>query len=117
MVPKGKIPEAGMEYIRRLRDVKYYETITELIARQLEVAKQDEARQGAIIQVTDVAVPPDKKSSPHRAIIVLLITLIGFVTAVLWVFAQARWSQTVRDPVNKQKLQTLGMLLINRRSS
>ncbi len=50
MLPKGKIPEAGMEYIRRLRDEKYYETITELIARQFEVAKLDEARQGAIIR-------------------------------------------------------------------
>jgi uncharacterized protein involved in exopolysaccharide biosynthesis len=114
MLPKGKIPEAGMEYIRRLRDVKYYETITELIARQFEVAKQDEARQGAIIQVTDLAVPPDKKSSPHRAIIVLLTMLIAFVTSVLWILAQARWTQTAGDPVNGQKLQMLRRLILNR---
>jgi tyrosine-protein kinase Etk/Wzc len=113
MVPGGKIAGAGMEYIRRLRDVKYYETIAELIGRQLEVAKQDEARQGAIVQVTDVAVPPDKKSSPHRAIIVLLITLVAFLTAVLWVLGQARWMQATRDPVNEQKLRTLRMLLFN----
>ena len=48
IVPKGNIPEAGMEYIRKLRDVKYYETITELIAKQFEMAKLDEARQGAV---------------------------------------------------------------------
>jgi len=44
MVPKGNIPEAGIEYLRKVRDVKYYETIMELIAKQFEMAKLDEAR-------------------------------------------------------------------------
>jgi uncharacterized protein involved in exopolysaccharide biosynthesis len=114
MVPKGKIPEAGIEYIRRLRDVKYYETITELIARQLEVAKQDEARQGAVIQVADPAVPPDKKSSPHRATIVFLTTIIAFAAAILWVFTQSRWDQTVRDPLKSERIQVLRRLLFSR---
>lgn len=114
MVPKGKIPEAGMEYIRRLRDVKYYETITELIARQFEVAKEDEARQGAIIQVADPAVPPDRKSSPHRTLIVILMTLIAFVASILGVLADARWKQTLRDPVKRLRLQTLRGVILDR---
>lgn len=70
LVPKGNMQEAGIEYVRKLRDVKYYETIFDLLARQYEVAKVDEARQGAIIQVVDRAVVPDRRSSPanpHRA--------------------------------------------------
>src|SRR6201988_2055808 len=50
-VPKGEVPEAGLEYIRRLRDVKYYEAIFEVLARQLELAKMDEAREGGFIQI------------------------------------------------------------------
>ena len=50
--------------MRKLRDVKYYETIFEILARQFEVAKLDEAKQGAIIQVVDAAIPPDKRSFP-----------------------------------------------------
>jgi capsule polysaccharide export protein KpsE/RkpR len=115
IVPKGNIPQAGMEYIRRLRDEKYYETVVELIAKQLEMAKLDEARQGAIVQVADVALPPDKKSSPHRAIIVVLMTLIAFGTAVLWVLAAARWRQTLIDPLQIGKLQTLRELLLKQR--
>jgi uncharacterized protein involved in exopolysaccharide biosynthesis len=107
IVPKGNIPEAGMEYIRKLRDVKYYETIMELIAKQFEMAKLDEARQGAVIQVADVAVPPDKKSSPHRAVIVVLMSLIAFVASVLWVLGAARWQQTMRDPEKGRKVQAL----------
>src|ERR1700678_2179995 len=111
IVPKGNIPQAGMEYIRKLRDVKYYETIEQLIARQFEAAKLDEARQGAIIQVADVAVPPDKRSSPHRTIIVVLTTFIAFVVAALWVLTSARWEETLRDVEKRNKVQTLRGLL------
>ena len=107
IVPKGKVPEAGMEYIRRLRDVRYYETISELIAKQFEIAKLDEARQGAIIQVVDVAVPPDKKSSPHRALIVVLVILIALAVAHLWVLIDEQWHKTMLDPQRRTKLQTL----------
>jgi tyrosine-protein kinase Etk/Wzc len=114
IVPKGKVPEAGMEYLRRARDLKYYETISELIAKQYELAKLDEAREGAIVQVADVAVPPDKKSSPHRGLIVVLMTFIAFVIAVLWVLAGARWEQTLRDPEKRSKAETLRRLVFTK---
>ena len=84
IVPKGNIPQAGMEYIRKLRDVKYYETIMELIAKQFEMAKLDEARQGAVIQVVDLAVSPDKRSFPKRTLTVIIATLIAFLAACGW---------------------------------
>jgi uncharacterized protein involved in exopolysaccharide biosynthesis len=68
IVPKGQVPEAGLEYVRKLRDVKYNETIFDILARQFEVAKLDEAKQGALIQVVDPAVPPDRRSFPKRTL-------------------------------------------------
>ncbi|HET8637961.1 MAG TPA: Wzz/FepE/Etk N-terminal domain-containing protein, partial [Acidobacteriaceae bacterium] len=59
VVPQAKVPKAGMEYVRRLRDVKYYETIFNILARQYEAAKLDEAREGQLIQVVDPALVPD----------------------------------------------------------
>lgn len=115
IVPRGNIPSAGMEYIRKLRDVKYYETISELIAKQFELAKLDEAREGAIVQVADLAVPPDKKSSPHRALTVVLMTLVAFAIAMLWVLASARWEQMLRDPEKSRKLLIMRGLLANKR--
>ncbi|HZL51837.1 MAG TPA: Wzz/FepE/Etk N-terminal domain-containing protein [Terracidiphilus sp.] len=83
IVPKGRVPEAGLEYIRRLREVKYSETIFDILARQFEIAKLDEARQGALIQVVDPAVPPDKRSFPKRTLIVIAATIIGLLLGVL----------------------------------
>jgi tyrosine-protein kinase Etk/Wzc len=78
IVPKGTVTAAGVEYVRRLRDVKYYETIFEILARQFELAKLDEAREGATIQVVDKAVPPDVRSFPNRELIVVGATAVGF---------------------------------------
>lgn len=115
IVPGGNIPQAGLEYLNKLRDVRYYETIEELIAKQFELAKLDEAREGAIVQVADVAVPPDKKSAPHRALIVVLMTLIAFVIAVLWVLSAERWQQMLRDPEKGAKVGLVRQALFNSR--
>ena len=60
---KGRVTESGMEYLRRYRDLKYSETVFELLAKELEIAKLDEAREGSIVQMVDAAVPPDKRVS------------------------------------------------------
>jgi tyrosine-protein kinase Etk/Wzc len=64
IVPKGNIPAAQMEYVRKMRDLKYYETVVEILARQFETAKLEEAEEGSIIQVVEDATPPDKRSFP-----------------------------------------------------
>lgn len=106
-VPTSKVPEAGLEYMRRLRDVKYYETIFELIAKQFELAKIDEAKEGSLIQVLDSAVVPDKKSKPARSIIVLLATLGAGFLAVCWAFIRETSGQLKSDPENNSRIQTL----------
>ena len=111
---KGRVTESGMEYLRRLRDLKYNETVFELLAKEFEVAKLDEAREGAIVQVVDAAVPPDKKSFPPRTLIVVLMTLIAFVIAVLWVLAWERWSESWRDPEGRSRIRTLQALLFSK---
>jgi capsule polysaccharide export protein KpsE/RkpR len=58
--------EGGSEYLSIYRDFKYQETLFDLLARQFELARLDEAREAAMIQVVDVATPPELKSSPRR---------------------------------------------------
>jgi len=77
-VSTGNVPEAGLQYVRKLRDVKYAETIFELLAKQYDAARFDESRTAAVIQVVDPAVEPDHKSSPQRVLITAGGTLLGF---------------------------------------
>ena len=102
-LPKGQVPQAGLEYVRKLRDVKYNETIFEILARQFEIAKLDEAKQGALVQVVDPAIAPDKKSFPRRALIVVGATVLGFFFAVFLAFVQATLEYTKKDPEWKER--------------
>lgn len=111
IVPKGKVPEAGLEYVRKLRDVKYYETIFDILARQFEIAKLDEAKEGALIQVVDPAIVPDRKSSPKRALIIIVATFAGLFLGVLLALFQAGWARLKDDPESSAKLALLKRIL------
>ena len=74
LMSSGRVPEMGTEYLRKLRQLKYNETLFELLSKQYELAKLDEARDAVVIQVIDRAVPPERKSRPKRALIVILAT-------------------------------------------
>jgi tyrosine-protein kinase Etk/Wzc len=87
LIPKGNMQEAGIEYVRRLREVKYFETIFDMLARQYEIAKVDEARQGAVVQIVDQAIVPDRRSSPQRTLIVIGAALFGILVGIVWAFA------------------------------
>jgi uncharacterized protein involved in exopolysaccharide biosynthesis len=107
IVPKGQVPEAGLEYVRKLRDVKYNETIFDILARQFEVAKLDEAKQGALVQVVDPAVPPDKRSFPKRGLIVIVATAGGFLFGLFFALFQAGFSHLKSDSEAGLKLHLL----------
>lgn len=59
------------KYTEKYRTFKYQEMLFELIAKQYELARLDEAREGSLIQVVDVATVPERKSKPKRALLTL----------------------------------------------
>ena len=84
-LPVGKIPEAAIDYVRARRELKLQETLLESMVRQYEVAKLDEAKEGPVLQQVDAALPPDRKSKPARAVIVLASTLLALLAACVFV--------------------------------
>ena len=99
-----------MEYLRRYRDLKYNETVFELLAKEFEVAKLDEAREGSIIQVVDAAVPPDIRSFPQRTLIVIGVTIFGFFVAAFWVFVRDMSARAFEQPENRLRLEAMKRL-------
>jgi uncharacterized protein involved in exopolysaccharide biosynthesis len=114
MVPKGQIPQAGLEYVRRLRDVKYYEKIFEILSQQYELAALDEAKEGAIVQIVDPAMPADRRSFPKRGLIVIGSTVAGFFLAIVIAFLDAAWMNAQRDPETVSKMSRLRTTLFTR---
>ena len=85
----GDVPGAGMEYLRAEHELKYQQAIYDVLMKQLDAARLDEAKDAAIIQVVEAAIDPDRRSSPKRALILVLTTFLGMlsgciVVLILW---------------------------------
>lgn len=103
-VATSRVPAAGLEFIRRLRDVKYRETMFELLAKQFEAAKLDEAKNSAVIQVLDIAVEPEQKSQPKRWLIVLISAFVSFLLSIIGALAQESFERLRSDPEGATRL-------------
>jgi len=70
--------------------LKYHETLFEVLARQYEAARLDEAKSGASIQIVDRAVTPERKSWPPRTLLVLAAATAAFLIFVFWMLLEER---------------------------
>jgi uncharacterized protein involved in exopolysaccharide biosynthesis len=95
------------DYVAKFREFKYQETLFELFARQFEMAKVDESREGAVIQVLDAAQPPERKSKPKKALIAIIATLATGFALLLFVFIRQAMRNAKQDPESAQKLTAL----------
>jgi len=93
--------------VAAFREFKYQETLFELFAKQFEMAKVDEAREGATIQVLDAAQPPELKSKPRKALIAVLACLATGFALLLFVFVRQAMRNASQDQESAQKLQAL----------
>ena len=104
LVSAGNLPEQGLEYVRAFREVKYQEAIFEIMAKQFELAKIDEAKDGGDVQQLDAAVPPERKSKPKRATIVVVSVLAAGFLAVLIALLRGALRNNAQNPETQGKL-------------
>lgn len=97
----------GSDYVAKYRDFKYYETLFELMAKQYEIARIDESREGAVIQVVDTALPPERKSKPKKALIAVFATLATGFVLLIFVFFLHWLRNAQQDPNAAHKMEIL----------
>lgn len=95
------------DYVSKYREFKYQETLFDLFAKQFELAKVDESREGAVIQVLDAAQPPERKAKPKKALIAIIATLAAGFAMLLFVFIRQALRNATQDPESAQKLGKL----------
>lgn len=102
---------SGAEYVSRYREFKYYETLFDIMARQYELAKADEAKQGASIQIIDAGNVPEWKSSPKRATMTLVGIFLGLVAALTVVLTRNAIRNVKVDSARASKWERLNHTL------
>jgi uncharacterized protein involved in exopolysaccharide biosynthesis len=99
--------KGASDYVSRYREFKYQETMFELFAKQFELAKVDESREGAVIQVLDVAQPPERKAKPKKALIAITTTLASGFALLLFVFLRSAIRNASQNPETNDRIQAL----------
>ena len=113
----GNVPAAGLEYLRASHELQYQQALFDMLMKQYDAAKLDESKDAAIIQVVEPAIEPDRKSSPKRAIILVLSLFVGlFAGCILALFLW--WKELAQtDPVAVRRFQELGYALSGRKDA
>jgi tyrosine-protein kinase Etk/Wzc len=103
----ANVPALALEYVRKEREVKYREVLFELIAKQYESARLDEAREAPVLQVVDRAVVPDRKSGPLRTVIVVGFCFLGGLMGCTRVLVKDFFVRLRKNPAKAAKYETL----------
>jgi capsule polysaccharide export protein KpsE/RkpR len=86
----AKLPALGVTYYDLYRRVKIQETVFEILTKQYELAKVQEAKEVPTIRVLDEAKLPEMKSSPKRRIMTVLGAFLAAMLATAYVMVSAR---------------------------
>jgi uncharacterized protein involved in exopolysaccharide biosynthesis len=99
--------QGASDYVARFREFKYQETMLELFAKQFELAKVDESREGAVIQVLDWAEPPERQAKPKKAMIALSSSLATVFVLLLFVLVRSALKNASQDEETKLRMASL----------
>jgi tyrosine-protein kinase Etk/Wzc len=102
------VPGASLDYLRAEHELVYQQTLFDLLIKQYDVARLDEAKEATIIQIVEPAIPPERRSSPYPAVIVIALTFLGFLAACLYVIVTDKLR---RDPELCAKLRVFRLAL------
>jgi len=103
--------QAGVQGVQgfqtQFREFTLQQTVFEMMAKQYEMARLDEAREGSVIQVLDPAQPPEHRSSPKRALMAVVATLAAGFALLLFVFVRQALRNASLDPTSAAKLNAI----------
>ncbi|MGA9977921.1 MAG: GNVR domain-containing protein [Candidatus Sulfotelmatobacter sp.] len=86
----AKLPALGVTYYDLYRRVKIQETVFEILTKQYELAKVQEAKEIPTIKVLDEAQLPETKTSPKRTLMTVLGAFLAAMMAAIYVMVSAR---------------------------
>ena len=95
-----QLPLLGNTYLDLAREAKIEEALYEVLIKQYELAKVQEAKELPSIKVLDEPVVPERKAFPPRLLITLGGALLVFCLGFAWLFLRQVWCRLPEtDPI------------------
>ena len=94
-----KLPLLAVNWSDLYRRTKIQEAVLEVLTKEYEMAKVQEAKEIPTVKVLDTAQIPERKSFPPRMALMALGTILGLGFACVWVLGNDAWQGTdAKDP-------------------
>ena len=106
-IPTAQVPELGMEYLRKLRDLKYQQTLWDVLIKQYETARLDETKETPNVQVVDIAIPPEKSAKPKVMLIMVIAVPVSLFLSMLMAFLLEYLEKSSANPANKVRMNNI----------
>jgi uncharacterized protein involved in exopolysaccharide biosynthesis len=106
-VPVSQLSDTGFAYIHQMRDLKYKQSLLELYSKQFEMAKMDEAKESPLVQVVDKALPPEERSTPKRAQMMVIASMFALVISIMLAFIMNALDTAKQNPESAERLNLL----------
>ena len=94
----------SINYLQKYREVMFNQAVLEMMYKQYELAKVDEAKDYPVIQVLDKATPPEFKAKPKRSLIAIMAIFLGLIISVVWVVMSQKIINLKKD-LEKYKIR------------
>lgn len=109
-----QLPILGVTYADLYRRTKTQETVFEVLTKQYELARVEEAKEIPTVRVLDPPLVPEKKSSPKRLQVIFAGTGLALLAGIIWIAAKRSWHHADPSKPSKLLIQEIGETLQRR---
>jgi capsule polysaccharide export protein KpsE/RkpR len=88
-----QLPQLGVRWANLYRNVRIHETVFDLLSQEYETARIEEVKSVPTVSIIDSPQLPERRSGPHRTLIVLISTLFSGVITAVFLLARRSWLQ------------------------
>jgi capsule polysaccharide export protein KpsE/RkpR len=109
-----QLPQLGVRWTNLYRNVRIHETVFDLLSEEYELARIEEVKAIPAVSLVDVPGLPERKSGPHRTLIVLISTLLSVVATAAFLLARRSWLAMEVDDSRRVLAARIGMSIQSR---
>jgi len=109
-----QLPQLGVRWANLYRNVRIHETVFDLLSEEYETARIEEVKSIPTVSVIDTPGLPERKSGPHRTLIVLISTLLSAVMTAVFLLARRSWLEMSNEDARKVLATRIGITMRDR---
>jgi capsule polysaccharide export protein KpsE/RkpR len=109
-----QLPQLGAKWANLYRNVRVHEAVFDLLSEEYETARIEEVKSIPTVNVIDFPGLPERKTGPHRTLIVLISTLLAIVLTAVYLLVRRSWLAIDEQDPRRVLAACIGTTIRNR---